>query len=193
MTSKQNNLFWDLDETLVHTLVASNEKHADELIDLYGEHWAGTKINIRHDGWYVTFLRKSTKRLLEFSRELLGPENVYMLSHGSNDYIAWVNVRVGLGFDPNTNLFGREDVFWLDTCPKFKDHFNVLIDNENYLYHSCGDRGKVKFLNNIPEEQFIQIPQFTVWSESITDDKIDELVEDMKTKITNAFELCQTP
>lgn len=189
MNSKTNRLFWDLDETLVHTMVADSEKHANELVDLYGEHWSGIPFKIRHDGWYVVFVRNSTKRLLEFSRELLGHDNVYLLSVGTVDYVAWVNVKAELGFDPNTNLFGREDIVMTETCPKFKDSHNVLVDNENYLYHSCGERGKVKFLNNIPEDQFIQIPQFTVWSEYLDPKRIDEMVEDMKTKIKTAFNL----
>ncbi len=189
MSSKQNKLFWDLDETMVHTLVADNEDHADKLIDMYGEHWKGTKIKIRHDGWYVSFLRNSTQKLLEFSRELLGKDNVYMLSVGTLDYIAWANVLIGLGFDPNTNLFGREDIQRVETCPKFKDTFNVLIDNENYHYHSCGSRGKVQFLGNIPEEQLIQVKEFTVWNEPITQQWTDKFVDGTQQRIIESFKL----
>lgn len=185
-----NKLFWDLDETLVHSMYANNEEHADQLIDMYGEHWKGVKFEIRHDGWFVSFLRNSTQRLLEFSRELLGKENVYILSAGSCDYVLWANTKIELGFDPNTNIFTREDFTYTETSPKFKDTFNVLIDNENYFYHALGERGKVKFLNNYPIEQHINIEPFTVWSEKIDPDWVDNYVEDTKERIRKAFNLC---
>ena len=182
-------LFWDLDETMVHSMYANNEKHADELVDLYGEHWKGVKYKIRHDGWYVSLLRNSTKRLLEFSRELLGPENVFILTAGTFDYVLAVNHNVGLGFDPNTNIFSREDVARQEVCPKFVDTFNVLIDNEDYFYHAFGDRCKVKFLNHIPIEQHIHTDKFTVWEEKLDSDWVDKYIENTKLLIRKAFKL----
>lgn len=189
MTSKQNKLFWDLDETMVHSMYANNEEHADQLLELYSEHWKGVKFKIRHDGWYVSFLRDSTKKLLEFSRELLGEENVYILTAGSQDYVLWVNMYVGLGFDPNTNIFSREDFARQEVCPNFKDTFNVLIDNENYLYHCLGERCKVKYLNHIPSEQFIHADKFTVWEERVDPNWTDKYIEDTKLRIRKAFNL----
>lgn len=190
MNSKNNYLFLDLDECMVHSLYANNETHADQLIDTYGEHWVGKKFNIRHDGWYVTFRRSWTKDLLTFARQLLGNENVMMLSTGTLDYIRWVNVHAELGFDPNTNIFGREDLKRQFHChPKFKDTFNVLVDNETYDYHNfgIGTISKVAFLNDIPESQFIHVKKFEVWIEPISDQT--EYLESVKDKIMTAFNL----
>ena len=185
-----NKLFWDLDETMVHSMYANNEAHADQLIELYGEHWKGVKFRLRNDGWYVSFLRNSTMRLLEFTRELLGKENVFILTAGTQDYVLWVNTHVGLGFDPNTNIFSREDVARQEVCPKFKDTFNVLIDNENYFYHAMGDRCKVKFLGSYPADQHIHIEKFTVWEEKIDPEWDDKYIQDTKERIEKVFNLC---
>jgi hypothetical protein len=186
--TKSNYLFLDLDECMVHSNYANDEKHADQLIDMYGEHWAGVKFQIRNDGWYVSFIRSWTRELLTFSRQLLGNNNVHMLSTGTLNYIRWVNVHLKLGFDPNTNIFGREDLQcqWA-AHPKFRDTFNVLVDNEDWYYHSTGQCSKVAFLTNLPMEQLIQVPKFEVYTETIDKQKQQEQFDDVKDRIMKVF------
>ncbi len=184
-----NRLFWDMDETLVHSFYADSEKHANQLLEQHGEYWKAVKFHIRHDGWYVSYLRNISMRLLEFSRELLGEDNVILLSRGDIDYVRWTNVQIGLGFDPNVGIYGHQDIEWEDTNPRFKDTFNVLIDNENYAYHCVGNRNKVKYLNNIPEEQFIQIDEFNIWKDRLDKGEDDTYVEYMKEKIKTTFNI----
>jgi hypothetical protein len=195
MTKK---LFMDLDECMVHSLYADNEKHADQLIDMYGEYWRGEKYNVRvssgawdygqsspYDSWHVSFLRPLTKDLLIFARQVFGNDNVYMLSTGILDYIRTVNIILELGFDPNINIFGREDIKRHTTHPKFKDTFNVLVDNEDYEYHSLGVNCKVNWLNVIPPEQLVQINEFTVWKP----DDDEYYLENVKDRILTAFNM----
>ena len=178
----------DMDECMVHSMAAKNEKHADQLLYDYGEHWRGEKFHIRHDGWYVTFQRSWTKDLLKFGRDLLGEDNVFIMSQGMLDYVLWVNKYLELGFDPNTNIFGREDIGRYHNHPRFGDSFNVLVDNEDYDYHCFPwDRCKVKALHDIPREQLIQVEHFSVYSEPITDQI--EYLESIKDRITKAFKL----
>lgn len=189
MTLKQNKLFWDLDESMIHSFYADNEKHANQLLDTYSEYWVGIKYHVRNDGWYVSFLRNGILELLEFSRSLLGGEHVNMLSIGGKEYILWANIKMGLGFDPNFQIFGKEDLSTLKVHPKFKDTFNILIDDMSYSHHIKRAEGnnKIDFLSKIPKSNLIQIPKFTVWEGDIDKESIDEFVGETKDRIVRAF------
>jgi hypothetical protein len=184
-----NKLFWDLDESLIHTFYADSEKHADQLMDLYSEYWKGVKYYIRHDGWYVSFLRNGALELLEFTRNLAGFDNVNMLSIGGKEYILWANVKMGLGFDPNFQIFGKEDIATLKVHPKFKDTHNILIDDMSFAHHIKRSEGnnKIDFLSGIPKNNLIQIPKFTVWVGDVDKNHIDQFIDETKNRITRAI------
>lgn len=193
--SMQTKLFFDLDETLVHSFKATNQDHADQLLNLYDGYWKSAKYCIRGTGWdeppvwYVSFLRKGTLDLLKFTRDLLGEEHVNMLTLGGSSYAEYTNANMGLGFNPNSQIFPHEVIASYKIHPKFRRTFNILIDNENHDHHRVDRRGfelthgKVKWLNNLPSENFIQIPEFTVWSESLDPKWTEQYVEDTKAKI----------
>lgn len=178
-----------MDNTLLHSFVADSEAHADSILDLYSEHWKGVKFHVRYDGWYVSFLRNSSLELLEWTRNLLGFEHVNMLTLGGREYALWANISTGLGFDPNYQIFPREDVLNYRISPKFLHTNNVLIDNEDYEHHTQYDHCKVTWLNNIPRSNFIEIPDFTVWSELLTNEWNTQYIEDTKYKINQVFNL----
>lgn len=192
MPLKQNKLFWDMDNTLLHSFVADSEAHADNIIDLYSQWWEGIKFNVRNDGWYVSFVRDGTMELLDFSRELLGFEHVNMLTIGMREYALWANMATGLGFDPNCQIFPREDVLNYRVSPKFLHTNNVLIDNENFEHHCEHDHCKVAWLNNLPRENFLQIPGFAVWSEVLTPDWTANYVRETKERIIETFKKYET-
>jgi hypothetical protein len=174
-------IFWDLDETLIHTLFASShEKDADSFIDTYGEHWAHVKF-CDDNHWYVTFLRKQTREWLVFSRQLTGNENVFMLTFGMNWYARKINDLLNLGF-PEEQIFAREHIRDYEKhSPQFKDSYNILIDDREYFEHrGMGRHGKVNFLNSLPESQFINIEEFTVWNREDPDDYLDQLKNEIK-------------
>jgi|TARA_R110002110_G_scaffold148108_1_gene339102 hypothetical protein len=183
----ENYLIMDMDECMIHSMGADNEKHADKLIYDYGEHWRGEKFRIRHNGWYVSFKRSWTDELLTFARDLLGEDNVFIMSQGVLDYVLLVNKYLELGFNPNTNIFGRDDIARYENHPRFGNSFNVLVDNENYEYHNTDYKCKVKALHNIPREQLLQVEHFSVWTEPIVDQT--EYLESIKARITKAFKL----
>lgn len=201
MIKKQNILFWDLDNSIVHSMKADSESHADDLIYMYGEYWKSVKFCIRGEGWdsssewFVSFLREGALKLLDFSRELLGDDNVKILTLSPFNYAARVNILMGLGFDANSDIFTHEFLLKDKICPEFKDTFNVLIDNENHTHHMQDDDGdkyehcKVVWLNNLPHEQFIQIPEFTVWSEILKEEWTAKYVAETKQRIIEAFNL----
>lgn len=184
MTKK---IFLDFDNTLAHSLYANSEKHADELLYDYSEHFIGEKFQLRRDGWYVSFKRAWCDDLVTFSKQLVGPDNVYILTTGIQDYIRWCNVCLKLGFDPNTHIFGREDIHGnIHPYKLFTDTFNVLVDDMTYRDHSIG-KGKVTFLNNLPYDQYVRVKEFNVWTAPIGKD--EEYFEDVKSRILEALKL----
>ncbi len=199
--TKRKVIFFDLDNTIVHSMKADSESHADQLIYMYGEYWKSVKFCVRGDGWdagsewFVSFLRNGALELLDFSRELLGSDNVKILTLSPLNYAACVNTVMGLGFDANTDIFTHESLKKHRICPDFKDTFNVLIDNEDHTHHTQDDDGlkyehcKVVWLNNLPPEQFIQIPEFTVWGEILAEEWTAEYVNGTKQQIRKAFNL----
>jgi len=182
--SKNNNcLHFDVDHTMIHSLYASSEKDADELLYTYGEYNYGIKYQVR-GLWYVSFLRNCTKELLSFSRQLLGNDNVYMLSTGILEYITAVNQKFELEFNPNTNIYGREDIEGYFIHPKFAGKHNILIDDMDWYFHTEGRHNKVLFLDNLPYDNLLQVSNFNVnWEDPID----DTYVSDLKERIVEAF------
>jgi hypothetical protein len=183
----------DFDETLAHSIYADHEKHADQLIDMYGEHWRCEKFYVNPKGWdvhgeiewYVTCKRSWTDDLIKFSRELVGHDNVYILTASVGDYIRWCNKKLELGFDPNSNIFSREDILSIEVNPKFVNTHNILVDNLPYCEHSREQYGKAAFLNNLPKEQFVRVNEFEVWKEKMGYQKDD--FEKLKIQMLNAL------
>jgi hypothetical protein len=196
MKDKIKTIHLDYDETLASSIYADHEKHADQLIDMYGEHWRGEKFYVNPSAWdmgnntiewYVTFKRSWTDDLIKFCRELAGHDNVYILTASVGDYIRWCNKKLELGFDPNSNIFSREDILAIKTNPKFVDTHNILVDNLPYCEHSREEYSKCAFLNNLPREQFVMVNGFEVWREK-TGYQADYF-EDLKTRILKALEI----
>jgi hypothetical protein len=112
-----------------------------------------------------------------------------MLSIGGKEYILWANVKMGLGFDPNFQIFGKEDLAIIKVHPKFKDTNNILIDDMSFAHHLKRPEGnnKIDFLSGIPKENLTQIPKFTVWVGDINKESIEQFVDETKNKIVRAI------
>jgi hypothetical protein len=121
-----NKIFWDIDETLIHTsLHEPDQKHISFALedDL---------------SMYYTIIRPCSHRLIEFSRELVGADNVHILTTATRDYAQEVNRQAGWGFK-NEDIFTREDLeyhttklagIYGESDPHIYAHKNnVLIDN----------------------------------------------------------------
>lgn len=89
-----NRIFWDIDETLIHTVLQKpNQDHVSFSLD---------------DGMYYTMIRPCSKALIDFSRELVGADRVHILTTATRDYAQEVNRLAGWGFK-NEDIFSRED------------------------------------------------------------------------------------
>jgi hypothetical protein len=90
-----NRIYWDIDETLIHTTMRPpNQEHI--------------VLALNDGGMYYTILRPCAKRLIEFSRELVGAARVHILTTATRDYAQEVNRLAGWGFK-NDDIFARED------------------------------------------------------------------------------------
>lgn len=81
--SRGKILFIDLDECLLSSLYANNEKHANDMLYTYGEYWPGVIYQLPGDGWYTSFIRSWSRKLIKHFQMTLGLDNVYILSWGS--------------------------------------------------------------------------------------------------------------
>jgi hypothetical protein len=155
-------LFHDIDETHIHSsTIEPNQDHISFEID-------GTT--------YYTIVRPCAKRLIEFSRELVGPENVFILTTSIREYAQKVNELALFGFR-NDQILAREDINAhhyetayggsVTVAHKLADPNNVLIDNlppqcneskssligiDGARYFHCRDYYGVNFPNDPFEE-----------------------------------------
>jgi hypothetical protein len=137
-----NKIFWDIDETMIHTLMNDpNQQHL--------------QFSLGDSLTYHTIIRPCSHALIRYSRELVGKENVHILTTATRDYAEKVNELAGWGFDPK-DIFAREDQaaarVWVttaygggynETTPhEYANPNNVLIDN---LYPR-ENQGKIQFI-----------------------------------------------
>lgn len=123
-----NRIYWDIDETIIHTMMRPpNQTHTAFSLE---------------DGMYYTMIRPCSKELIEFSRELVGEDNVHILTAATRDYAIEINRIGGWNFKPE-NIFAREDtkqhtlyrptIYGGSLYEVFPHSFahkdNVLIDN----------------------------------------------------------------
>jgi hypothetical protein len=176
---------------MISSLYANNEKHADQLIETYGQYWEGYKYSLNEGtgwdsniGWYVTFIRPWAKEFLKWSQDTYGKDNVYFLTMGTADYIFKMNSLLKFDIE-NDHILTREDIHY----PRynFDDSNNVLVDNENYQYHSFGNGlNKVNFLSGLPPQKLVQVKHFDVRYFKPKND--NGYVEHVKKEIIKAFD-----
>lgn len=91
------------------------------------------------DETIYTILRPIAKEVLKFARDLVGSDNVYMLTSASGDYANAFNEEAGLGFRRD-QILAREDMErncvlgpyggkYVVAHPSLAHKDNVLIDN----------------------------------------------------------------
>ncbi len=159
---KQNKIFLDLDETLIHSYYCNNDATVEYYINEYSENYGIIDYSLGPDAWsegdrYVTVIRPMTFKLLNLCENLVGWENVYILTLGTIDYARTINRLAG--FDvPHERIFTRESLFHIQD--EFKNTNNILIDNESYSYHLEGDYNKVNFLHGLAKEKYVNILGF---------------------------------
>lgn len=168
------NIFLDIDETLIHTC----------LFDPQQNH---IKLQINDGFSYFTVLRPCAKNLIEFSRNLVGKENVYILTTATTDYALEVNRLAGWEFE-NDHIIAREDIA-NHQCSfgyggegivrhKLADKNNVLIDNL-HPRHNC----KKIDLIGISTDRYMHIRDY--YGVNQTNDTFEEDVKNFLTKLAN--------
>lgn len=139
------NIFFDLDETLIHTVLGS--KLCDTQVQTF----------VEPDGYqYWTFPRYQASPVVDYARETFGAENVYILTIGTYDYACAVNDAMNLGFE-HDHIWARGDLehsasigYMCNKSISVRDHRNILIDNREYAHNMI----KVNFLRMSHRDYF---------------------------------------
>jgi hypothetical protein len=124
-------IYQDLDECIISTVFREpNQKHI--------------RFSLNDGEIYYTMIRPCAKRVIEFSRNLVGAENVFILTAATKDYACEINRLAEFGF-PEAQILAREDVsaYTYSTAyggsavvaSEYANKDNVLIDNLDPRYN----------------------------------------------------------
>lgn len=165
-------IFFDLDETLIYTTfggVAPNFAPHENHVSL--------QFDDDPDKIYFSIIRPNATKIIKIARDLVGAENVFVLTAATREYAHQINDKAEFGFKRD-HIFTKED---LDshrtvTCygasaplanEKISSEFNVLIDNLPPRYNE----GKMAFIGinvsryihvrdyfgvNFPDDPFVE-------------------------------------
>lgn len=123
-----DRVFWDIDETLIATTTWHDPFLKQQMFTLTDDPTS-----------YYTVIRPVSNRLIEFSRDLVGKENVFILTTATKDYTEEINRIAKWEFD-NSQIISRgmiknqqsDNAFW-SSCSvnpeTIKSKNNVIIDN----------------------------------------------------------------
>lgn len=154
-----NKIYFDADETLIYTMINKpDQDHVQFILD--GDSTV-----------YHTIIRPCSHELIRFARELVGKENVHILTTATRDYAESVNRLAGWGFDPK-DIFAREDQhkmvsythtayggYQRDYTPhEYANPNNVLIDN----LFPRENEGKIAFIgiNQTFRDNYMKIDDY---------------------------------
>jgi len=151
-------IFWDIDETLIHSRTfKSSTYEANFKFRLMGQ-------------TYHTCVRPCSKGLIEFSRQLVGKDNVFILTAATLKYALRINEKAEWGFTRN-QILSRETMEWYSTKVSgmygdsstqvsphpLADKSNVLIDNLPPHYN----REKIALIGSInPETNYYEVKDY---------------------------------
>ena len=162
-------IFFDLDHTLIYSsTVKTNQEHLKIYLDC-GE-------------FYYTVVRPSAKNVIEFARDLVGDDNVFILTASTKDYATEICKKANFGF-PASHIHSREDLENYTFCgaygaehymmnPNIGDKNNVLIDNlsplqnmDKMCYIDIGSNNYLQVqdyygTNNKEDEFFTKVSEF---------------------------------
>lgn len=154
-----NNILLDLDDCLIQSFYVPTNEELEEFRDWYGKYFENCsfvcgEFEVER---YITFLRPIAYELIGKCEKLVGKENLYILTTSVLEYANKINLLLNLGFQSD-KIYGREDMPF--EAEKLRTNNSILVDNEDYYYHSFGNVNKVKFLN-LKLENLIQIEPFS--------------------------------
>jgi hypothetical protein len=155
-----NKVFWDIDETLIHTSLKPYNANAIHF-KLGGEN-------------YYVKVRDCSNELIDFSRNLVGVENVYILTAATRDYAHKINDLAKWEFSLE-NIFTREDIFENNfllaydiPLPKeYKSNVDI-ISKDNVLIDNLpprSNRDKIEFIG-IDYDRYLKIDDYYGFGEN---------------------------
>lgn len=146
---KINKIYFDIDETLIHTLLVEENPH----VDYFDSREFGIPgLDGGTESYYVIG-RPCATELIEHARKLVGHENVYILTAATRDYAQAVNEILAFGFDHN-NILAREDMMETRIHHTANEN-NVIIDNMPIRYNY----EKIQFigLENTAHDNYVKV------------------------------------
>jgi hypothetical protein len=143
------NIFFDIDETLIHSSYGKPYFRNDYLTLKFAE---GRDL--------YTLVRPCADKIIQYAKNLVGFENVYILTTSTREYAEQVNDGAGWNFDV-ASIFTREDL--RDATlngttiahPTLAHADNVIIDNLPTRYNST----KMEYIG-INQDQYLQIRDY---------------------------------
>lgn len=131
-----NKIFWDIDETLIHTIHAANKRQV----------W--TPFTFEHDdqthNMFVR-IRPCALELINFSRELVGEDNVHILTTSIFEYAQAISKLGGWGFKDS-------DIFARGIIEKHTIKMPVMYGYETYTAkHEYANKNNV-LIDNLPAQ-----------------------------------------
>lgn len=127
-----SKVFFDLDNTLIYS--ASQEPDQDHFI-----------VALDDGEFYYTIVRPSAKQIVDFTRDIVGDNNVYILTAAIKEYATQICEKAGFNF-PASHIHSREDIGKYKyygayrsentmANPDIANKNNVLIDNLIFRYN----------------------------------------------------------
>jgi hypothetical protein len=167
-----NRLWLDLDEVLISSL---------EIKQGIEEFQYDIGIRVEDDIYHVK-INPATYPLLSFSRNLLGKENVWLLTSSNRDYALKINQACDLRF-PENQILTREDISAIvDHCrfgPEFKNPHkhkdNILIDNL-----PARQNEEKMIVGGIPLDNYLQVDDYYGHYQEGWREKIEEFINEKR-------------
>jgi hypothetical protein len=142
--------FFDIDENIAHSLYNDpNQDHIFFEID-------GSK--------FYTIIHPHALEVIEYTRNLLGKENVYILTAAIKEYAEKINELAGFGFDKD-HIFAREDmenneVYMAYGARYVRPHAlagdsNMIVDNLPFHFN----KDKTQFMG-ILKHNYLNVPDY---------------------------------
>lgn len=166
-------IFIDYDSNIIFTdIFAPNQEHV--VFEIDGQS-------------YFTIIRPCAKRLIEFCRELVGKDNVYILTTSTNEYANHVNKLGEFGFESD-HILPREVInsHYCSTAyggsvtipHALADKNNVLIDDLPFHYNTSKTQ-----LIGITKERYFQSKEY--YGVNFPDDPFEEDVKEWLANLHN--------
>lgn len=172
-----NKIFFDIDETLIHSEYGLNDEVNFNFVDKFGN-------------TYYTYVRPCSNELIEYARNLVGAENVHILTAATLNYASQINEKAGWGFSED-DIFAREimekysiqipSLYGSSTLVNphpYAHQLNVLIDNLPSKYNN----EKIDLMAINPRTNYLQVRDYM--GDNSDDEAFREQVKEfLKTRI----------